>query len=287
MDIGGELRAARRTQKRSIEQIARATKISTTVLQAIENNAFDRVAGGLFTRGFIRAYAREVGLEPEALVARYRAEFEYRTPEATQKVDANEQREVDVSDLQPTTGESSPGQIIQICVIVIVVAAYFAWLRPSKPAVRPPAAPTQAAVASPPAAASPAAAPAPVGTSGQSDTTPPAMDVEVRAEGPCWVSASVDDAPIFARLMNAGEREHLTVTGRLALRVGDPATFAFSIDGVPGRSLGQAGKAVTVEIDRQNVESFLQKPQSREPAAGDVRPAADAARRAACCPRTP
>ena len=55
MDIGGELRAARRGRKRSIEQIARITKINPTLLRAIENNDFDRVPGGLFTRGYLRA----------------------------------------------------------------------------------------------------------------------------------------------------------------------------------------------------------------------------------------
>ena len=285
MDIGGELRAARRTHKRSIEQIARATKISPAVLRALEDNAFDRVPGGLFTRGFLRAYAREVGLEPEALVERYRTEFEGTPAQPQEAARAAAQHDVDVDDLQPTTGESSPGQIIQICVIVIVVAAYFAWLRPSKPAVRPPAAATQAAVVPSPAPA-PAPAPTPVGTGGQSDAKRP-MDVELRAEGPCWVSASVDEKPVLARLMNAGEREHLTVTERLVLRVGDPSTFGFSIDGQPGRSLGRAGQAVSVTIDRQNVESFLQERRPREPAAGDSRPVADAARVAVCCPRTP
>jgi len=283
MDIGGELRAARRTHKRSIEQIARATKISPAVLRALENNAFDRVPGGLFTRGFLRAYAREVSLDPEALVERYRTEFEGASAQPQEAARAAAQHEIDVDELQPATGESSPGQIIQICVIVIVVAAYFAWLRPSKPAVRPPVAATQAAVVPSPVSAP---APAPVGTSGQSDTKRP-MDVELRADGPCWVSASVDDTPVFARLMNAGEREHLTVTERLALRVGDPSTFGFSIDGVPGRSLGRAGQAVSVKIDRENVGSFLQEQRPREGAAGDSRPVADAARAAACCPRIP
>ena len=130
MDIGGELRAARRGRKRSIEQIARITKISPTLLRAIENNDFDRVPGGLFTRGYLRAYAREVGLDPEALVQRYRTEVECAVAEAPEAHDAVASHDVDTADLAPA-GESSPGQIIQICVIVIVVAAYFAWLRPS------------------------------------------------------------------------------------------------------------------------------------------------------------
>src|SRR5438132_435226 len=268
MDIGGELRAARRGRKRSIEQIARITKISPALLRAIENNDFDRVPGGLFTRGYLRAYAREVGLDPEALVRRYRTEVECAVPETPEPQNAVASHDVDIAELAPA-GESSPGQIIQICVIVIVVAAYFAWLRPSKPAARPGTVVAQSAVATPPVPES-----KPVATTGQSPSVRPPLDVDLRADGPCWVAAAVDGSNVVARLMSAGEHERLKVAEHLALRVGDPAMLAFSIDGVPGRSLGRAGQAVSIQIDRDNYESFLQPRRAHEPAAGDIRPVA-------------
>lgn len=260
MDIGGELRAARRSRKRSIDQIARATKITPALLRAIEHNDFDHVPGGLFTRGFLRAYAREVGLDPEALVARYRTDVEGAVPEPPpQDVAAATSHNVEAVEFEPA-GESSPGQIIQICVIVIVVAAYFAWLRPSKPPARPAAVVVESAIAAPAAPA-----PQPVGTTGQSQSARPPLEIDVRADGPCWVAAAVDGENVLARLMNAGDHERLTVSGRLALRVGDPARFAFSIDGVPGRSLGQAGRAVTIQIDRDNYQTFLEPRRPSEP----------------------
>ena len=75
-EIGGDLRRARIARKKSIEDISRATKINSLFVRAIESDAFDQLPGGLFTRGFLRAYAREVGLDPDEIVARYRAEFE-------------------------------------------------------------------------------------------------------------------------------------------------------------------------------------------------------------------
>jgi transcriptional regulator with XRE-family HTH domain len=76
VEIGGDLRRARLARTQSIEDISRATKINSSLIRAIESDAFDRLPGGLFTRGFLRAYAREVGLDPDEIVARYRAEFE-------------------------------------------------------------------------------------------------------------------------------------------------------------------------------------------------------------------
>ena len=75
MDVGGELRRARTARHLSLAEISNRTKISPALLHAIEDNRFDRVPGGLFTRGYLRAYAREVELDPEAIVEQYRAEY--------------------------------------------------------------------------------------------------------------------------------------------------------------------------------------------------------------------
>jgi hypothetical protein len=72
------------------------------------------------------------------------------------------------------------------------------------------------------------------------------------------VDATVEGKHVVSRLMNAGEHEALTVREDLMLRVGDPAAFAFSIDGVPGAPLGQAGKPVWVRITPQNYRTFLE-----------------------------
>src|SRR5688572_27176868 len=71
-EIGAELRRARLARKQSIEDVSRATKINPSFVRAIENEDFAKLPGGLFTRGFLRAYAREVGLAPEEMVERYR-----------------------------------------------------------------------------------------------------------------------------------------------------------------------------------------------------------------------
>src|SRR5258707_8298173 len=76
MDIGGDLRRARTAQHLTLAEITHRTKINGSLLRAIEDNRFDRVPPGLFTRGYLRAYAREVALDPETIVERYRAEFE-------------------------------------------------------------------------------------------------------------------------------------------------------------------------------------------------------------------
>lgn len=81
MDVGAALRDAREQRRLSVDQLSRTTKISVATLRAIEKNEIDKLPGGIFIRGFLRAYAREVGLDVEDTVKRYLAQFEPRPDE--------------------------------------------------------------------------------------------------------------------------------------------------------------------------------------------------------------
>ena len=76
-------------------------------------------------------------------------------------------------------------------------------------------------------------------------------------ERPCWVQATVGGETVFATLLNAGDRRTVDATSDVTLRVGDPAVFGLSIDGMPARIPGEPGRAVTVRITRDNLRQFL------------------------------
>ncbi len=73
--FGGKLRDARESRGVSLRQIANATKISVAALEALERNDISRLPGGIFSRAFVRSYANEVGLDPEATIREFIAEF--------------------------------------------------------------------------------------------------------------------------------------------------------------------------------------------------------------------
>lgn len=58
----------------SLEEISAATRISVRFLEALENEQWERLPGGIFNRGFIRSVARFLGLDEEGLVAEYALE---------------------------------------------------------------------------------------------------------------------------------------------------------------------------------------------------------------------
>jgi cytoskeletal protein RodZ len=71
--IGKYLRMRREARAMSVEEIARATRIPVASIERLENDHFDDLPGEVFVRGFLRAYARAVGLPVEDVLAMYTA----------------------------------------------------------------------------------------------------------------------------------------------------------------------------------------------------------------------
>src|SRR4029077_15243988 len=69
--FGEELRREREIREISLKEIADATKISKRFLEAIERNDHRTLPAPVFTRGFIREYARYLGLNADEIVNRY------------------------------------------------------------------------------------------------------------------------------------------------------------------------------------------------------------------------
>jgi cytoskeletal protein RodZ len=69
--FGEKLKSEREKRKISLDQISSTTKIGTRMLQALEEEKFSQLPGGIFNKGFVRAYARVVGLDEDQTVADY------------------------------------------------------------------------------------------------------------------------------------------------------------------------------------------------------------------------
>jgi cytoskeletal protein RodZ len=72
-ELGLALKEEREKRNISLEEIASTTKIVPRYLQALENDRFDIMPGGFFIKGIIRTYALAIGLDPDEVLAKYRA----------------------------------------------------------------------------------------------------------------------------------------------------------------------------------------------------------------------
>lgn len=70
VSVGKELKSARRSKGWSVERAAYATKLRADVITKIESDRYDLLPNPAYARGFVRIYARELGLDPFPILKR-------------------------------------------------------------------------------------------------------------------------------------------------------------------------------------------------------------------------
>lgn len=74
-DFGDRLRQAREARGATLEHVAEATRIQRRHLEALERGDLSSLPAAPFARGYIKAYAQHVGLDPQPTLEAYRAEL--------------------------------------------------------------------------------------------------------------------------------------------------------------------------------------------------------------------
>jgi cytoskeleton protein RodZ len=69
--FGEELRRERELREITLREVSHATKINIRYLEAMERNDFAYLPGGLFNRGFVRAYCQHIGIDADSMVNAY------------------------------------------------------------------------------------------------------------------------------------------------------------------------------------------------------------------------
>ena len=257
-DFGAALRQARERRGVSLRQIAASTKISMVALEALERNDIARLPGGIFVRAFVRAYAAEVGLDPEQTVREFLAQCSLEGV-ADGTPAANEPAEHDAFESHRRMAST----LLWLAVWTLPIAALIVLLTMSGGAgdAPSPGAETSGEVGvsseAPQAGGVPdggdvSAAPVLV----ESAATGP-LTIDIQPQGLCWVSLTLDGEPVFSREMHAGERASFEARQEILLIVGDAGVFTFALNGQPGRPLGGRGDVVTARINRENYRNFV------------------------------
>jgi hypothetical protein len=71
IDFGSRFKQEREARHLSLGDVARVTKIPERSLERLEGGRFEELPAEVFVRGFVRSYARAIGLDPEDMARRY------------------------------------------------------------------------------------------------------------------------------------------------------------------------------------------------------------------------
>jgi hypothetical protein len=248
-----DLAAARERAGLSEEAIAAATKLPAHTIHDIEQGRFEDLPRGVLGRGHVRAYARAVGLDEDAVVALYlRQRF------------GGEPETLPIALPPPAEPERHPGRLLVAHVTFLALAGTIVYEMTRRASGGPAVAEYEMPRRTPQGPAVPElmshgriGLPVALGAEPVVVPEPTELRLDVEADGPCWVWAMADEVQVFVRLLQTGDRATVTARETLVLRVGAPEAFVYSLNGRPGLPLGDAGRPVTVEITMDNYRTFL------------------------------
>jgi cytoskeletal protein RodZ len=253
--FGEELRKEREMRGISLKEIADSTKISRRFLEAIERNDMRTLPAPVFTRGFVREYARYLGLNAEEMVTRYgdyimaletaEATVAANTPPRT-VTPANDFRRNTVT--RPEPPPSSSGRYLPVAIVIILLLAgalatvlfrrNSREIRVSPDAVTA----TTAPVPSPP--------PAPATVAPAS-----ALTMELSFREATWLTAHVDGKSAINGEIAAGEKRTLHANESIVFKtLGNAGGVDITLNGSKLAPLGDSGDVRhDVRFDQESV----------------------------------
>jgi cytoskeleton protein RodZ len=251
--LGEEFRSAREARSLSLSDVAERLHIRSVYLAAIEDEDWHVIGAPVYVRGFMRTYARFLGLDPEAAVARFAQTVPAGTPAATapRPAAANQGEKRGLERSSP----SLPA-ILSIIVAVLVVAFVgyeFFQYRPGTP-VAVPVADGSAAPANSAVAAAGAPTPAPAATSDAAGVAaiPPAAPtaapaarrgLSLQVMETSWLRVTVDGTVVLEGTLPKGAAK--SFNGKVAdVRVGNAGGVKIAVNGKALGPLGASGDVI-------------------------------------------
>jgi len=241
--FGERLKRERELREVSLEEVAKSTRIGTRFLEALENEQWERLPGGIFNRGFVRAVAHYLGLSEEDLLAEYDLA---RTEQKTETPAANESS-------IPRPPKWIP--IVAILAILgvmtgLVYGGRYGWRRysayraaqRSRVEVAPPELPPSSPSADVPAAADPASTSS-TATLDLSVSTSAATRLRILADGQVQLDAELP----------AGETRHFSANQQFEVTAGDSSAVLLELNGQAMPPLGAPGASGTIVLGQKDL----------------------------------
>ncbi len=233
--LGDEFRSAREARGLTLSDVAEAIHIRSVYLNAIEQDDWPSIGAPVYVRGFLRTYARFLGIDAEAAVARFNETAPPERPSVTT---------VGPVDERERTGPSLwvvAGTVVALLLVAFVGYEWWQYAHGSPE------------TATSEASAAPQPAPGVAGSGPLSAASPPPSavpsapgsrrQVAVRIVERSWVRVTVDGTTRLEGIYPPGTSR--TFAGSVAdVRAGNAAGVAVGVDGRPPVPMGGEGDVV-------------------------------------------
>jgi transcriptional regulator with XRE-family HTH domain len=246
-NFGERLRRERELREVTLQEITSATRIGPRFLEALENEDWEKLPGGVFNRGFVRSIARYLGLDEEALLG------DYDLAHGAQ-VTAEEHAEQKI----PSPPRWLPAAIVLgglLLLAGIIAGGIYAWRHF---AARRSVKQTLEAIA--PAPAQPASQIVPVAEEvpvarpkvpAKMDFGP--LNLLLSTSAATHLLVLVDGRVAFYDEVHAGENRHFTADKEFEVTAADSGAVLLELNGQAMPPLGVPGSSGTIKLSRDNL----------------------------------
>ncbi len=291
--FGDYLKEAREASGVTLDQISSSTHISVRLLEALEDERFDVLPGGVFTISFVRQYARLVGLDEQEAVSRLQqvvrpvesALGEWNT-KSVERDDAGAKLAEFLTELLRRHSMTLLGGLAT----VVLLAGGFAFFQANESADTQVAAKqvtTQAAHSEPAARSLPAsqeaAPPKPLvrevrqvevsshqsGSPGETAAAAPSKSIqlELRLTDRAWVRVVADGERVLEDNLEPGYVQTIQAQDSVQLFVGNAGGVKVALNGETMQPVGPPGQVRRVDVSASGMEvvEIQPKPESQRP----------------------
>ncbi len=230
--LGPRIRAAREARGLSLSDVAQQIRIRSVYLAAIEDESWSTIGAPVYIRGFLRTYARFLGIDPEEAVAA----FNRTQPPPPQTLPGREAAGAEAP--QARRGSALIWLAAAVAVILIAFVTYNELtLR------RAATAPSVAATVAPAPSGAPAATPSAVAARSAAPAAGAASSLALVLSAPSWLRVTVDGSVSMEGTFPAGTSK--TFHGKTAqVRIGNAGGVEIYVDGKDVGKLGKPGDVV-------------------------------------------
>ena len=239
-DFGERLKRERELREVSMEELTKATRISARFVQALENEDWGKLPGGVFGHGFVRTIARYLGLNEEALLGEYDSARAEHLPPAPPRPEER----------IPAPPKWLPAAAVLIILLLLAglfFTARYAWHRYA--AHRAAKKSSAASVAVQPRLQSDSASP---GTAEQSPSAAP-LDLSVSTSAATRVRILADHNLLLDTDLPAGETRHFSANQQFEVTAGDSSAVLLELNGKAMPPLGAPGASGTMVLSQKDL----------------------------------
>jgi cytoskeleton protein RodZ len=244
-NFGERLKRERELREVPLEEITSATRIGSRFLEALENEEWNKLPGGVFNRGFVRSIARYLGLDEEALLA------EYDLAHGTQAAST-----CDPDDRIPSPPKWLPVALVLGAIVLLAglfLGGRYAWrYYQARRAQRSSATANDAvahAVAQPNAPASSADS----ALGAKVVAAAPPLTLSVAASATAHLTVKADGALVFDTDLHSGENRRFLALREFEVSASDSGAVLLDLNGQTVPPLGLPGASGTIKLSAKDV----------------------------------